>query len=449
MFPSFNSGSIIESAANEFFIGFSVNADVQGSLEPSLQLFVTTPESSLVQFTVMSGEYRFTGEATSNSSTIVNLPHSLQVRTSTERNKGIHVKAEGERKIVVYGLSYEEFTTDAFLALPCSSLASDEYVYYGMTYSSPSNDVTADILIVGCENNTIVTTPTSSILINRLESYLIQSRDSTGMRISSSRPISFFSNHECTNIPSDVLACDHLSEQIPPTSTWGRSFFVASLLGRSSGEIFRIMAAKNLTTVTVNCTTFRQVEVYNLPEAGDWQEFEIRPSSFCIIESSSPILVNQFARGNGFDSIGDPFMMMIPPIEQYSNSYVFNVLPSFSTNYITVYVAMEHYQPNQIFVDNSIIHSLWVSVYCSNGILCGYITRMPLAPGEHSLFHQDSNARIGVSAYGFNSFNSYGYPGGLKLVPIQCELLVVNYMTLFLWSQMFSLLFTRVLYYIL
>ena len=121
------------------------------------------------------------------------------------------------------------------------------------------------------------------------------------------------------------------------------------------------------------------------------------------------------------DGVGDPFMAMIPPVEQYSNNYILNVLSVFSTNYITIYVATRYYQPSRIFVDNqNQASAAWSSVRCVNNSICGYVTRLPVSAGEHSLYHQDPGARVGVSAYGFNSYNSYGYPGGLKLTPIQC-----------------------------
>ena len=172
----------------------------------------------------------------------------------------------------------------------------------------------------------------------------------------------------------------------------------------------------------MKCNTLSQELTYNLLNGGNWQEFRINVNSFCYIESSAPVLLIQFALGNTLDGIGDPFMMMIPPAEQYSNNYVLNVLSAFSTNYITIYVTTRYYQPSRIFVDNqNQMTSTWSAVRCSNNSICGYVTRVALAAGEHSLYHLDPNARVGVSAYGFNSFNSYGYSGGLKLTPIQCK----------------------------
>ena len=417
-----HAGSVLDSSANEFFLGFSLNYRGNGV---TLQLFVTTPESSPVKFTVSAAGFNFSGVAKSSSSTNVTLPASLQVRSVSERDKGIHVKAEGDKKLVVYGLNYEDTTTDAFLALPCNRLPVDEYEYYAVTYPPiPIRQKQSTILIVGCEDNTVVDTgQLTSITLNRLQTYLISSiGDLTGTRITANKPIAFFSNNECANVPTEVGACDHLNEQLPPTSTWGRVFLAASLLGRRSGELFRIVAAQPPTTVTVNCTTFLEPVTYSLTAALIWQEFEITPSSFCSITSTGPILVAQFSLGTVRDRLpGDPFIMMLPPVEQFSNNYVFDVLPTFVVNYITVYVAPEYFQPDRIFVDNnSLDSSLWSEIYCSGSITCGYITRVNLTTaGEHRLYHLDQDARVGVSAYGFNQANSYGYPGGLKLTPVQ------------------------------
>ena len=407
---------IFENAANEFFVGFSTNMDGQSV---TLQLFVSTPEPDPVNFKVEARGLNFSGVAANHSVSIVDIPHTFQVRSNstTERNKGIHVKAEEDRKLTVYGFSSQSpYTSDAFLALPCSHLAVDKYKYYGITYPGPY--FTSDMLLVGCEDNTTITTPSATITLNQLETYLISSYDSTGVKITSTKPISFFSNHRCTEVPINTLACDHLTEQIPPTFMWGTSFFVASLKGRMSGDIIRIVAAQNSTTISVNCTTFPQVKVNSLLVAGNWTEFKINPNSFCNIESSAPILVTQFALGFKADDItGDPFMMMIPPVEQYSNNYVFNAPSGFTTNCITIYVSTRYHQPNKILLNSSsLLYSTWTEIYCSSGRICGYITRLALSTGDHTLLHVDSDARIGVSVYGFNFGDSYGYPGGLKLI---------------------------------
>ena len=363
--------------------------------------------------------FYFTGVAMHNATTVVPLGASYQVFSSDERSKGIHVSA-GDKAVSVYGLNYDQFTSDAFLALPCSRLTVDQYEYYGIAYEYNTHNI--QLLFVGCEDNTIINIASTTISLNQMETYLYEtSNDNTGTRIVSNKPISFFSGSLCANVPTNTCCCDHITEQFPPTTTWGTHFLSASFSSRSSGDIYRILTSQPSTTVTVNCTTYSQPQTYSLATAGAWQEFTTPANSFCMIESNNPLLVVEFGLGNGLDSIGDPFMMMIPPIEQYTNSYVFNVLSEFSTNFITMFVTPEHFEPEKIFVDDiSQEGASWTTVYCADGTVCGHAAYASLEAGEHQLYHNDTSAVIGVAAYGFNSHNSYGYPGGLELTPTQC-----------------------------
>ena len=122
------------------------------------------------------------------------LPNSLQVRSSRERNKGIYVKAEGDKKIVVYGMNYHMFTTDVFLALPCNYLPIDEYEYYAVTYHPPTSRVQQSALLKYCCMLRHNTGQSTFITLNLLQTYLIRSAtELTGMRITANKPIAFFS----------------------------------------------------------------------------------------------------------------------------------------------------------------------------------------------------------------------------------------------------------------
>ena len=354
----------VDNSASDFYVGFARN-DVDGFASTTLQLFVTTRDPDPVPFTVETSlGFNFVGVAMSNATTVVQLPagNTFHVLSSAERNKGIHVTA-GDKQLVVYGLNFETFTSDAFLALPCPQLSLDEYEYYGITFPG---SLQGQLLYVACEDNTTITFATTTIILNQMETYLFESNsDITGTRIVSNKPISFFSGSRCTVVPQGSSACDHLTEQIPPTATWGTRFLSASFSGRMSGEIYRILASEPSTNVTVNCSTYSQPETYSLVTAGAWQEFTTPDDSFCIIDSDNPMLVVEFGLGNSLDRVGDPFMMMIPPIEQYSNSYVINVLTDFSTNFITIFVTPEHFQPERIFIDDmSQELAVWTTIYC-------------------------------------------------------------------------------------
>ncbi len=160
-----------------------------------------------------------------------------------------------------------------------------------------------------------------------------------------------FSGSDCANVLQGIRWCDHLVEQVPPTVTWGSKFLVASLEGRSSGERIRVLSAR-AASVAVNCNTVVSVSQFQLQSGGSFREFEIPINSFCSIESTSPVLVAQYAYGRDSDGVGDPFMMIIPPIEQFTNNYLVEVFSLFVLNYVTVYVSVGAVVPVIIIVYN-------------------------------------------------------------------------------------------------
>ena len=229
--------------------------------------------------------------------------------SSSERDKGIRVSA-GDKRIVVYGLNYHEFTSDAFLALPCDPLPVEQYEYYAISYTN--GPLYSHILIVSCEDNTVVQIGSAVVNLNRMQTYFFEDANDA---------IVVYPGHECTYIPNTVPFCDHITEQVPPTVIWGSQFISASFNDRSSGEIYWVLASEDAITVVVNCSTFSEQQTYDLSSAGSWQEFTTPAMSFCSIDSNKPLLVMEFGLGYNLDGIGDPFMMMVTPTEQFSKNF--------------------------------------------------------------------------------------------------------------------------------
>ena len=108
-------------------------------------------------------------------------------------------------------------------------------------------------------------------------------------------------------------------------------------------------------------------------------------------------------------------MVMLPPVGQYANRYTVNSHVNFS-NYLTIFAAPKYFQPNEIFLDGSSLQrASWISVNCHDDSICGYITRQSVRVGDHSLYHKDMDARVGVLVYGFRRAGSYAYPGGIQI----------------------------------
>ncbi len=72
-------------------------------------------------------------------------------------------------------MSFHSATTNAYLALPCSV---DEYEYYGISYNIITSYHLSVILLVACENETVVKFNSSTITLNSMETYQIASYNS-------------------------------------------------------------------------------------------------------------------------------------------------------------------------------------------------------------------------------------------------------------------------------
>ena len=415
-----------DSNSTEFVVAFGGN-HVSQTDSATLTLFISSVEPGPVPITIETLRgFKFSGFATNNDTLSVDIPNTFQVTSITERDKGIRITAENQSQIMVYGLNYETFTSDGFLALPCYHLPQNEYEYYALSYSD--RVTRGHILIVSCEDNTFFEIDSNIIQLNKMHTYLWESRCVSGTRIVSNRPLAVYIGNRCTNVPIGHGFCDHLTEQVPPTALWGRRFLSSSIPNRR-GELYHLIAAKSSTTITVNCSTFEEVVTYSIPLAGSWREFITPAMSYCSITSDKPLLVMQFALGNEFDGLaGDPFMMMITAIEQYSNKYVFNVPPQYSMNYLALYVTPKDFQPEHIFLDDvNLENATWTGVYCSDRVICGYIAHVNVSSGVHQLYHSGISSHIGASAFGFNFRNSYGYPVGIQPDPPESKFVFVYY----------------------
>ena len=373
---------------------------------------------------------------------------------NTVRHKGVWVRAtDASNELTVHGMNNASVTADGFVALPCYDYKIQNYTYYAVSthFNRSLEETISQVLLVGCEDDTELTITTTqtieipsdlvrgsnsplnlssggsyTVTLNRLQTFLFHSTlDLTGSKVTSNKPIAFFSGHECADVPVGVAACDHLVEQLPPTITWGRQFLVVSSLGKTAGEQYKLITSTTTTRVVCYCYTstggsVSQTFLTTLSGSGRSYEFHIAQNMFCSIQASSPILLVQFAIGAAHEpsNNGDPFMMMIPPVEQYRNNYTFVTQSGFQ-NAITVTVASDFWDTGNVILNgNSLSSATWTRIYCSTQTVCGYGTRVTLSVGRNFIYHRDPTAKLGTFVYGFLRVVSYGYPAGMQLAPI-------------------------------
>lgn len=334
------------------------------------------------------------------------------------------VVVEADENITVYGINRTVMSTDAFLALPVEAASKEfralTYFSYGFNHGQTS--------IVGIYDNTEVTirpvyrsrsTLTKrdgvpyTVVLNSGDVYThVAARDAngpwtwqwdiSGTEVSASAPVALMGGAKCANVPHNVQYCDHLAEQTPPLANWGREFITMPLATRLNGDLVRVLASESGTEVAIN----GELEV--TLSAGHFHDIILTQPS--VITTSAPALVAQYAVGSQYDGIvGDPFMMLVPPAEQYLDSYGFISLSEqegFPIGYINLIAPSSDL--GSIVMDGENVDPSLFSPIGSSGYSGAQV---PVAPGSHVL---TAAAPVGLFVYGFGDYDSYGYPGGMN-----------------------------------
>jgi hypothetical protein len=408
--PSGSALAALDSKGTDFWLAFIQN---YSGYTPTLTLFISgeTATTGTVDIPGLSFSAPFT--VTPGSITAVDIPAAAQITGSDSvQNKGIHVTAAAE--VTVYGLNRFPATTDAFLGLPTDILGTD---YIALGYSGLNASTPSEFGVTATQANTTVNiTPTVTtgaraagvpytITLNQGETYQLQGYpDLSGSVISSDKPIAVFGGAQCANIPLGILYCDHVVEQLPPISAWGRSFLSVPLATRLHGDTFRIIASQDATQVNINGTLVATLN------KGQFHEQIITGAA--VITTSGPALVAQYSNGTGYDGVtSDPFMMLVTPYEQYLTNYtVATPASGFDINFVNVVVPDS--EVSNITLDGvPVLASSFTAIGSS-----GYSgAQLPISVGTHNLA---GTLPFGAFVYGFGTNDSYGYASGGSLSPV-------------------------------
>ena len=439
----------------EFYIGFvpiygcSIYVFLVAGSAGQANYSVTAKTSSIVTFNQ-------NGAILSNTKATVCLPRSLtgpshNYPSNPENNEyknGIYFRAHGD-KVAAVG-SYINPYIDTFFAIPTVDLCIDEYVYYAVSTNGHSS-TDGSVVIVGTVDQTTVTIRvpvTAAIKISSATNwaplnagtssytYTIQrqqilyiatqgNNDLTGTKVTTNKPISLFSGHECV-INSAVNCCDTLIEQLPPTKLWGTVYYFAPLRGWSSYKI-KIIAAYDNTRISVFCNNI--LSDYTV-HSGRYINL-IYSQHYCKVFARMKVLVVQFS----YISNSESLMTIIPSTDHFTNSITSstpNNYYSLSYNhYINIIVLATYFQPNIMSITTTggvsqLNTHTWTSIIV-NGVAEAYAARVAISQGVFTVTHAEMKALMTVIVYGHAVYSSgssafypsdsfpegYGHPGWL------------------------------------
>jgi len=400
----------------EFWLAFPGNYAPDPANPPRLSLHVHGLPGTTGKVIIDSLGFSTNFTIPASRMAVVQLPRQVELGDSNDEitKKGVYLIASDD--VGVTAFNHARYTTDSYQALHTSVIGTR---YVVMAYGNVLTDVPllngTQFAIAAAEPDTVVTIIPSvttgvhpahvpyELLMQPGETYQLRNTDEapadlTGTLIKSDKPIAVFGSHLCTSVSSsNFWYCDHLVEQLLPVNTWGNDFYTAPLATRSGGDVFRVLAAYNATTITVN-----GVAVANL-NRGQFHQMSLTAASR--ISASKPVLVAQFANSSDYDGVvnADPFMSQVQAVRHYTTAYLFSTPTNdFPTNYLQIISPTA--AAGSVRLDGVVIGA--ASFSAIPGTTYSF-ARVPVTAGSHIV---SGDQPFAASVYGWAEYDSYGHP---------------------------------------
>jgi hypothetical protein len=433
----------LSTVGKEFWVGFMDNNRIIPNAYDQAVIVISANENATgvieylgntVNFSINQGQ-QFTHIIPSESIDV------LHRNSGVISEKGIFILSDGN--ISVYAFNERFRSADGTVVLPFGALGKDYLItshYETLTapvnYNGNINDE-SQLLIVATEDNTRIEITTSvnsisgnqaaipsTITLNRGQSYQIKANaDLTGSRVrvvgdnaNECKRIAVFGGNKWTSVGNCGAANDNLFQQAYPVNTWGTQFVHVALSGRTSGELVKVLAAENGTTVTVGGVNQGTID------AGEFLSLEFAVNETAKINTNKPASVTVFAKSQECNEItapnylnGDPFMITYSPVEQLLKDIRFNALnlESIVAHYVNVVVKAG--TENFTLLDGLNQGISFNSVPGDPGYS---YARLSISQGVHQLSNQEGFTGY---VYGFGFLESYGFAVGAALDNLNFE----------------------------
>jgi len=409
-----------DSAGTDFWIAFPRNVPPYDA--SYVLITAATATSGVVTNASLAINVPFI--VTPGTPTVLELPTTAQLESAeTVESKGIHVTSLAP--ITVHVSARRMFSGDAALALPVDAIGTD---YMLMSWGQGLG-VGSELAVVGTVDDTTVTiTPTITIgartagvpfqvVLDQGQTYFLSPAgpgDLTGSTIAADQPVSVFGGHSCGQVPTtDTDFCDYLVEQMLPINSWGDEFLTIPLATRTAGDVIRVMASQNGTSVNYNGSL---VAILN---AG--MIYQTSAATPAHITASHPVSVAQYAKGSKAEPmiLADPFQMTVIPTTLFQPSYAVPTGPAdLEVNFLNIIApaaAVGTVQLDGVAVPPASFTPIESSGYSG--------AQIAVAVGEHRV---TASAPIGVWMYGFDASEGYGYPAGVISAPLGANLSIAK-----------------------
>ncbi|HEY9116745.1 MAG TPA: gliding motility-associated C-terminal domain-containing protein, partial [Roseivirga sp.] len=402
----------ISSQGRDFWVGLMENVN---SADQTLEIYLLSSENANVQLTSSFGAYSNVKSLTPGRASLVILPRELMSQAEGVSDKSIHITSD--KDISVFALNKKSESADATAVLPIEALGT---FYVAMAHAEPNlidGSSGSGLLIIATEDNTdleIIPSANTlngwaaqesrSITLNTGEVYDLRSNeDLTGTIIRTAdngedKPFAVFGGSKFTNVSDCGLMQDHLYEQVMPVLALGKKYLNAPLINRNGGDMIKIVAPFDATTIKIDGRPDISLN------AGEF--FTIKDFSMAsYIEGSKPILVSLLSKSSDCDnSLGDPFLMNLAPLEQRVRTLNFTAFNATQIQQYYVAIVATDCNNGRIYLDgNDVTDQL-------STIENGRYGTIQVNSGDHQI---TSDEGVLAYVYGYGRREGYGYLVGM------------------------------------
>ncbi|MCX6139384.1 MAG: hypothetical protein NTX15_00870 [Candidatus Kapabacteria bacterium] len=400
-----------------------------------------------------------------------------ELRNSEQiEKKGIRLRSK--KPISVYVLNSKRFTSDGYMAIPVSAWGR-EYIatsYYdfkeikawagGFAIIAGQEGTVVEITLRGVgelDGKTAggrkINSAPFQVTLDEGDVYMVkgdgQSRgafDLTGSKVTSNKPIGFFSFHERTTMPNlleNGNGRNHLVEMTPPTTAWGKKYVSVELQrehnnGLGLGDVFRVVAKEANTRWSIKYYDKVTKKLVGqgggvLGKSGEFADItqSRAPTTitwgYSVWTADKPIFVMQYSCSSSWDGdpVLDPFMFNITPEEQFITNTIFQfpTAGKFSKHRLNLIVKTDTASPDYINNLKSLEidgKPVWNHPQATSPTLL--FTKMnnglhwtTIDFGVGATAHRiKSNGTVsfGGYIYGYGEFDAYGWPAACNFRPI-------------------------------
>ena len=338
----------------------------------------------------------------------ISLPTSSHILMHVgKQNRTVIVRASDTVSVYAIDNDYED--GDAFQALPSSQLGTEYYI----ASFRPWHIYPSFLCVSAIHANTSVSISNQSGLVNHvvLEQYesfrydgdADADEDLSGFFVQSDKTVAVVSGSSSI-IPGPDGTADGLLDAMIPVQNFARNFVLFPFLSLSSEFLYRVFASHASTTLSLSNGNV------TLDEPGDYYEGSTSEDTVISMEADKPVMTVLYMKGSdsGTRNMGDPSMLVVPPVSAYTNNVTFPVFnythQEPHVNFINVVISCDNI--DGLLFDGTNMTS-WNKLTTDDYSMCCLRGNVPV--GFHSVTHGNLSATFFVYVYAVNWRSSYTY----------------------------------------